>query len=814
MTTLLLNVHNRLFGPDGQHLVGTKKTSLARKQRNVAHVQLGLGGNAEAVGIVQAMSPETAETNAVFDTAGSAQVGLRNVHNQVYLTAHGCMAGILDHKESYPLLRAEALPECIEAYQTYAGGGMVRLTTMVLYTFNENEVKDVVRRVIERALEELDGPLPKKLIVHTFFSPAGSTGSTLAILVPPLVRDTIAVLNWTGCLEIIGHMVSPAFYLSLLSTPAERLHAMANSDQTYRELYLGQQPKNLAQLAEAMQIGKLRAPGYDAICIYDVTTDHNILQQRDEVLERIAANVHSSHSQALVLHEDERDVNPAAAQRGEKCDEAGTAVLVSAATTILQLPTTKLARSAGAHAVGRQLDRALIPPDERRTQTLAAAALPVLELEQTRRNATAALQPDGFCLPSTRGLKNHEVVQLLQEKERNWNNRGRRNLESRMAGQERQLLPTAVKNTEALVQHIAKDTPQVLQMRSAIEVVLEAVERREGEITKELERLAAVNAHGAYRQALSDLQNGNYGWLGARSAREAARRAWDRVVENESMEAAHHVYRDHFLWPIRDRLADIVQTAGTTEAILTTLRQQLALQRKQFDAAIGFKTRYFIEAVLPSEIPTLIPRLVAEVESKFGTFPDLQLTDLLKSRGEKALLELLEGSSLAVEQSVAAYLEQVTCDIHGFIKQFRLAFDLEEFLTSQAHVNLPCKLNLTVYGPANTPLKGYVVAGESLRDTCMKAIQRSGSPIPFEFVADDPYTVMIRAKRARAPFSTMPGLAEVERHGDAFRSRAKGEATVWDHLESTGLIADAAGEIQISPNTGTKAATEKPAQPS
>lgn len=757
-------------------------------------IAIGLGGGgAQGLISVHCLNPGAPGSLMAVDTDIKTEADLHMISDVIYLGRDCDLGDILEHRDLYTYLRGEALPESMEAWRVAQGVGMVRVGATVLLGFDLDMVKLAIRRMLERVLGDLEGPLPKKLIINLIFSPGGGTGSSLAIPVAALFRDCANEISSALTVEVVAHVISPQVFLSQMSTPDEQERNLANAYMTYLELLLAQNPAYLLPLCESLGIAPLSQPLFDEIIPMEQADSGNCVQKVDEIGRRIAANIVASQDHALGLLEGSRKANPAAAQRGRGFDQAGTAVIGSCVSKMLYVPTDRITQVYAANVMAKRLREV---GDQLVSEVVTAAersGMPKLGIEGARRRINERLTPDeSHSMPFVDKMSNAEAADLGVHTLRRWTKSGRSELHRKCQASAEEAKTQAALRVKTFLEATLEKVQGLPEHRAVIDRAVDAIEKAQAAAQREHEGLAGLDTMAPYRKDLAVCQEGSRLRLRKRRARRALRRDVERIIQVDMRIAVLDTYCQYVLEPTLEMLKAAAHDVDRVEQIVLTCCQQIEWQAKDQAATIGYADEYCTELPAPAQATGVLERLGKDVEAQLGPQGELDLRDLLATRGEDDLQAVIETVAEKIEAHAKAVIDHSARDLQGFVEHFELAFDVDNWVEQGTEITLPSRLRLAVNGPGQAPTLAYLVAPESMRSTCLDVLADQSGRLGFEFVSGrDGYKIIMRLRISRVAFASIPSLGAMGKAYESFRTANDSSNDVWATLHSHGALAKA-----------------------
>jgi len=744
--------------------------------------------------------PEFADLSFGIDTDIRQQVSIPSISRQIHLSADGDLSTVLKHKGNYSLLGDDGQPPSSAPEQHREGVGMVRGSATALLAPALPMIALVIRNRVEAALSSLRGRQPKKLIIHEVFSICGGTGSSLAIPVAALIRDTAFSINPTLAVSVVGHAVGPGLYWSSLSTPGERQRAFANAAMTLRELSFAQRPENMNALTRALSIAPLQGKLFDHINYYELTSSGDTVIGRDEMRYRIAATITANQNKSLRLLEDSREINPATAQYGTERDQGGTAVIGTVFSAVARIPVKRVAEVCAKKELSLQVKQILKPADSSRVSSLHDRHLSELKLQQKFNSILEELRNAGSCdvkeLAESSVREALDTIDLLQRQRKQHGTPELRRIASTIRRRLENSVPLLV---TTFMRRVADGTSRLAELQAVIRRAISSVQELCVRVQTQIEDGAETQPQESVREKLAHLHNGEYSWVFRKRHLRDLQIRWNGSLESEANSAALKIYLKAMLEPLIQRLEIQLETIGLVEKHLNSEQHRLASSVNNFVSAADGGNEFFSEVIQQSEVQSVLSKVIEDVSERCGPLRSMTLPPILEGDEPHKLQGLLAERSNQRQKQVEQFLRETRDiqDIEGFIRHYGLAMDLTEWLTNAADFTLPAKLNRNVHGPAHSPIRACVVMPATLRTLWDGIVTKVNPPAEFEFEpSDDPFEIIVRARISRAPFSSIPGLEEIERNYDAFQKqvpshRSDGSPNLWGRLESTGHLKDA-----------------------
>ncbi len=788
------------------------------EQRSVQGI-VGLGGTYEVLRFITTIDPAAATRCMAIDADKKVLSDLPSHPYVLHLGAQGVLADVIANKHHYPFLAT--LPDFVKPWETERGLGLTRLGGSILFGWHLDRLKTIVRRFLDGLLESFVEPGPKEVMLHYLFSLGGGTGSSLGFPVAALMLAELRALCHSVQATVIAHCIGPQVYTGLQNEPRVRARCLANAAMTLRELILIQDPEKSVGLTDPMGVARLRRPVFDEVFYYDVTHSGEGLQGLHAIWQAIAANVVGNKSNSLLACQGAREVNPAAAQRGCRADENGSAIFASVKTFIARAPLEKLSELRRLIAEAELLEAAGTPADASTVKRLFTAALAAFELDQLGSKIYRSLQPDpAYDLPCLRKLPRSEAAEEARKALKRYLDRGRLDLE-RKTSLQGQGLPTRARQRaqrafDELVQR-ARSLPDIV---AVLGEVVHALERKDERVERELANIADADLEGRLEEAIDQLQEGHFF---RRRHADNAQRAFRHLLEVDARRNALLLLQQKILQPVWALSTGLLQTAQRVQTQLGE-RHELLLDAAipELQSAIAVHSTTVTEVLAADELPALLQKLVLQVPTRAVVPDGLALNRLIEAASDSEVLEIVATTSGLVGERTL-YVLRKTRDLQGFIDEYGLSFKLSSWMAASVSVTLPSNFNLSNLGPGCAPTNGYIAAPNSLRGFCLAAVANNGAQIPFEIVADnDPFRLIVRAKVARVPVSSIGTLPTMER---VYRkTRVPNPSSEWEilgtlHLEAAqGIellarwaIDDGPGQAVRSSSTGENQSTNNSA---
>lgn len=791
-----------------------KNFQRVEQEDDSAAIMLRLGGSGDCgEGVIRAC-PEFADRSLAIDTDIRQGSTANSVSQQIHLNADGNIPTILEHPDNYGLTAEGALPSRIAAWEIRQGVGMVRFGATIVSAAELPRITSTIRRLIESTLSRLKGRRPKKLNVHLIFSTCGGTGSALATLVACLVRSIVASVNPTLSVTITGHAIGPGVFWSRLSTPGEQQRAYANAAMTLKEIFFAQNPENLNDLCQALGISPIRDQLLNHLDFYEISSSGDTVIRDEEIGHRIAANIIGSQSRLVQHLENSRDVNRATAQFGVEQDHGGTAIIGTEFTTIARIPIQGIAESCAARELLLQSERVLGASDASRVTSLHERHLPELKLQASQRAIKRELKGAGSCaVQDLADVNVREALETIETRQRQWTQHGQTELRHLAGMIQRRMERSVPLRVTTFARRIADGTSRLADFEAVLRRAVSSVQEVIIRVRARLEDLSSSDPLEEFQEKLALLQDGRYSWLFRRGHLQELQTLWNQYLDLETETAALTVFLRAMLEPMQQRLELHVESAGLIEKQLTAARHDLSVRVNRTESDFGWNNEFFTEVVAPDEVRGVLERIIEDVTGRFGSAPGLKLAPLLEADEPQKLQELLEEQCERRSAQVEVFLREArdVRDIDGFIRHYGLSLNLKRWLANAADFTLPAKLNRAVHGPAHSPIRACVVMPAALRSMWDETVAEVNTPAEFEFQpSDDPFEIIVRARIARTPFSSIPGLEEMERHYQAFlkqvpKTRSDGTANVWGYLNST-LLLKGAEQVRLLPVSSRRAA--------
>jgi hypothetical protein len=771
--------------------------SLRRAEPRVIELAvIGLGGTAGALNPLPELFPELTDRLLAVDSDVKMEVDLAAVPDRLHLGTGGSTAALLGRLERYCYLRGSAIMKAMTPHSTDNGVGKSRPVASLLLGYNLDDYKMRVRRLVERTLSRCQGPMPKRLILHTVFSLAGGTGSSLALPTALLFQAAAQSIAPSLSLRLVGHAISPSLYVGLLTTPADRERSLANAAMCLRELRLGQRPDAVADLCRALDVPCPNRPAYDEILYYDLADSGDGVRDLAEVWERIRVNVAASTHQPLQTLQLAREINPLQTRRDRGHDLAES-VVSAEHSAIARAPVGKLADVYAARQLARCLHAATQPASGQQVEVLMQQYLASLGLEEAQRRGLDRLRPDhraAFVPAAVDGLSDREVLDVCERGCKRWDGRGREELLNRANARARDARREAADRVREFLAGVGGKARTLPEYLAVLRETADVVEERRARAQRELEALASADARAAYRRARERLESSARRLFRRRDLREQVPRALARVIDGDAQSAALRLFRDEVLTPLRAVLADQLEEAERLERALHSARQRLEDFVPALEATIGHRSRYFTDVVKAEELPEMFRRLDRAVAERPGEAPAVTLGQLLRCRGEEELKQMLEEAAQGFRGRALSFFEHGVKDVKRFAEFFALEFSPEQWLADNLEITLPAKLDRTVCGPGDAPLRGYLVAGKSLEGACEEVLRAAGEAGAFEFCpSDDPFQLILKARIAHVPFDCIPGRAERDRHFKLFCETNSAALVIHDSMNRARDLPDEDG---------------------
>lgn len=723
--------------------------------------------------------------------------------DQLHLSGGGNMEGILKNKPLFPLISGKAVPDYATGFESDWGVGMVRLATMILLAFNLNEVRSRIRKLLQRTLDKFEGRQPKHLDIHLVFSLAGGSGSAMAIIVAALILDAARSLAPTLNVTIRGHAFGPRLFTGLAVTPDAEQRVLANTGITIRELHMATQPQRMKKLSSYLKMDHLNRPLFSEIDYYEATDSGSGLHSLEDVSDLVATNIVAADNPTMMQLQKRRSVNPLTAQRGNGSDDFGSSIIGCTASRVARIPIEKLADAWKALTLCGLLRDATNPATDDEVKSQVRPLLDDLRLDSTIRDLQTALRPDKACFLQSGDVRltTPEIITSANRADQRWSRRGIIELRQRAQRVGADLSRKSLQRVQSLQDSAAKMVHSVPHYTALLREILEAVVDRRNEINNRLEKMATIDRAKGHRDALERLQT-PVRW-GKAKRRQAMILAHNAMVEDASRESAYRTYCESFLRPAIDSLTAEISRLGELEGDLNTISQQIELELENAQSEIGHENAYFSEVITPAEVPRVLDSLSKYIHEQFGA-PVLNLGQLITCRSISALHGMIEDAGVQFDDQVNSFLSRVPKDIHGFVRVFKLSFDLQGWLDESMQLTLPAKLNLAVVPAGSCPLRSYLI-GPSGLPMIDSAVKHFGGDLNIEIrEAEDPFQITLCAQIARAPFASIPGLVEIDRaffefiatapkdrmwgvlvsHADAFADALNIQLTVPDHASA------------------------------
>lgn len=762
-------------------------------RRHIQVCVMGLGGSASALAGLSLVEPELLASALVVDCDLKMEVDLATIPDRMLLSG-GDLQAIREYQGRYSFYPVRLLSSVKTIHLPPHGVGKVRPLASVHVAYHLDDLKMRVRRLVERTLAKFKGSMPKRLVIHLVFSLGGGTGSALALPCAALVLDAARSIAPSLRVSLIAHVIAPSLFMGMLATPADRERNLANGAITLRELRLAQRPENLVEFARALHIAPIRRPLFDGLSYYDLADSGNAVQALPEVWERIAANIIMSANPSLDGLEQARDRNSIMAQSVDSHDP-DAAVIRSEHATAARVPVAKIVNAFTARELHTALEEAGRPASGQQVQGIKEQCSPQLGLEELQRRALNRLQPDHTSrLPASMDkLSDRELAHAGEKLYQRWQQRGRQEMRQKAASLRRELERDALVRAAEFTRAAAARARSVPEYAAVLREAIDELEDRKGQAQRRLEALAAADAANPFRKAGERLQRKSLPFFG-QGTRHEYRRTLDGVLNAEAEEAARRQFCEQALNPMIAALAAELEQVERLGQALDAVRQQLEFQIPLLEEGIGVRTGYITEVIAPEEVSSVLDRLAVDIPASAGPLAGLRLARLLQAGGEEEFKGLLDEAAEQIRERALRFFEKVK-DIKEFLKHFSLRFDLEAWLAESLEVTLPTQLQLAPIGPGNAPLRPYLLAPESLKDTCEGIIRRGGNHLGFDFCAgEDPFELVCRAKIAGVPFCSVPGLEDMDRAFESFQKAASG-GHVWWILPSHDSLQ---GAMQIS----------------
>lgn len=783
--------------------------TLASSHEDSVAIGAFLGGSGICGEDTAKACPEFAELSIGIDTDIRQKVSIPSISRQIHLSADGDVATVMKHRGNFSLLDDESQPTTNAPEQHREGAGMVRGSAMALLAPALPIIALTIRNRVESALSSLRGRQPKKLFIHEVFSTCGGTGSSLAIPIAALIRDTAHSINPTLAVSVIGHAIGPGIYWSSLSTPGERQRAMANSAMTLRELSFAQQPENLNPLARALGISPLQRKLFDHVNYYELSSSGDTVIGKTEMRHRIAASITASQNKSLRLLEDSREINPATAQYGTERDQGGTAVIGAVFSAIVRVPVKQIAQACARKEFCGQLGQMLKPASSSRVGSLHDRHLAELKLQQTFNSILEELRTVAAGdVDNLAELSVQEALDAFDLAMRQRKQHGKPEQRRVAATITKRLETTVTLLAATFIRRVADGTSRLAELQAVLRRAISSVQEVCVRVQTQIEDGAEFQPQEAVREKVAQLRNGNYSRLFRRGhLLELQSRCYDSI-ESEANLLGLKVYLRAMLEPLAQRLEEQLEMFSLVEKHLTSERHRLASSVTEFVSAVDGGNEFFSEVIQPSEVQPVLSRVTENVTERFGPLRPLTLPPVLEGDEPHRLRELLDEPCRQRQMQVERYLREARDiqDIHGFIHHYGLEMDLKRWLANAADFTLPAKLNRNVHGPAHTPVRACVVMPTTLKTLWEDIVTEVNPPAEFEFEpSEDPFEIIVRARISRAPFSSIPGLEEIERNYRAFleqvpSQRSDGSSNLWGRLESTGHL-NGAKDVRLLPET-------------
>ncbi len=759
--------------------------------------------------------PEFAEFSIGIDTDIRQKVSIPSISRQTHLSADGDVATVHKHRGNFSLLDDKSQPATNAPEQHREGAGMVRGSAMALLAPSLPTIALMIRNRVESALSSLRGRQPKKLFVHEVFSICGGTGSSLAIPIAALFRDTARSINPTLDVAIIAHAIGPGIYWSSLSTPGERQRAMANAAMTLRELSFAQRPENLASLTTALDISPMLGRLFDHVNYYEISSSGDTVVGKVEMRQRIAASITAGQNRSLRLLEDSREINPATAQYGTERDQGGTAVIGAVYSAIVRVPVQKIAQACARKELNGQLAEILKPASSSRVGSLHDRYLAELKLHQTFTSILEELRAvGGGNVENLAELSVPDALDAFDLAMRQRKQHGKPE-QRRVAGAIAKRLETKVTLlTSTFIRRVADSTSRLAELQSVLRRAISSIQEKCVRVQTQIEDGAETQPQEAVREKVAQIRNGNYSWFFKRNHLLELQSLCYDALESEARLLARKVYFRAMLEPLAKRLEEQLETFGLVQKHLVDEQHRLTSSVTDFVSAVDGGNEFFSEVIQPAEVQPLLGRVTENVTDRFGPIRPLTLAPILEGDEPYRLRELLDEPCQQRQQQVEKYLREARDiqDIHGFIHRYGLEMDLKQWLANAADFTLPAKLNRNVHGPAHTPVRACVVMPTTLKTLWEDIVQEVNPPAEFEIEpSENPFEIIVRARISRAPFSSIPGLEEIERNYQAFLAevpsqRSDGSANLWGRLESTGHLSGAK-DVRLLPEATDSSGT-------
>lgn len=770
-------------------------------------VAIGLGGSGNALRYLYRFCPELRDSLFAIDTDVKLEVDLGMLEDRLHLSSDGNFGEVLGNIEKYPFLKY-GLPSQIKPWQTAQGVGMVRYGATVLLAYAFDVVRQRLDDLILRVASRFTGHSHKKLMVHLLFSSGGGTGSALAIPIAALVRHHAAGISETLEVNITAHCIGPSVYNSLLLTPHERERNYANSGMALRELYMVQNPENVQEYYHALTGHGIGVPLFDELVFYDIVDSGHGAQTRDQVWKTIAVNIAAASNTGLYLTQGARQVNPAAAQRGNLPNTSGTSIVASYSTAIARLPVRKLAQVAAGKVMLRVLRAATKPVRNDRDISIFNDGLVRLELDQTIEKLEKRVKPAEYKL-NLRGLNTYvEIEEEVVSTEQKWQSFGRQALDEKVNQLAREFKHLAADNFRSFRELVRSRSKSIAEFKSALEMTQLHIEQTQSNIETLLERESRIKADLAHQKALGRLKDANrFRFVGRNRVREGAintlREAFNQSIHLEAKAESGKVYVDSFLQPILRYLKAELRRIKSIERNLPSVQKQLVSQTRDAEETIGESNGEFTEVIQPTERAELIHRIVHDYMPHLRQIDQIGFLSLLEHDTPEKLRAFLQDHLSALSSRIESEVNESFKNLDEFATHFKLGFKLEKWLKSSVQLLLGSKFNLAVLGGAgHAPLRGYVVADPSLQrpaDELLSFVRNAR----FEFVEnnDKPFEIIVRVERSRIPFAGIPNIARIEKAWQNFETSNHERAhTIWSYLESHLLLTDA--KAQAFPENG------------